>query len=72
MSDVFYPNPDAIQRGENYFVCRMNGSQEIVTQSEGSSERADYAVEVLNEHERNNARQETYFWRERAEGEAPW
>ncbi|MCA1806376.1 MAG: hypothetical protein LC687_00650 [Actinobacteria bacterium] len=66
-------HPDAIWPGENYFVCHTTtertGSVEIIVQSESTAERADHSVNVLNEHERNNARRESYYWRTKREGE---
>jgi len=63
-------NPDAVWPGENFFVCFKNQfGNEMILQSEKSSDRADYSVEVLNEHERNNARREKFYWRSLEEGE---
>jgi hypothetical protein len=68
MSRVAQPN--AICPDENYLVCLENQiGDEIILQSEKSADRADYSVEVLNEHERNNARREKYYWRSLKEGE---
>lgn len=70
MSRVAQPN--AIWPDENYLVCFENKiGDEVILQSEKSADRADYSVEVLNEHERNNARRESYYWRVRKPGEVP-
>jgi len=70
MSRVAQPN--AIWPDENYLVCFENKiGVEVILQSEKSADRADYSVEVLNEHERNNARRESYYWRDRKSGEVP-
>ena len=62
--------PDAVLSGEDILVCFLNrDGDEVILQSERSSDRADHSVEVLNEHERNNARREKYYWRELKEGE---
>ena len=55
---------DAIWPGEDFFVCYLNRhGKEVILQSEKTGDRAEYSVEVLNEHERNNARREKYYWR---------
>ena len=65
-------HPDAIWEGENYLVCSHTlGGDEWIHQSERSEERAERSTDVLNEHERNNARREAYFWRKRIKGEIP-
>ncbi len=57
-------NPDAVRPSDMYLVCHTNKhGEEVVMQSERSSTRADYSTDVLNEHERNNARRESYYWR---------
>ena len=61
---------DAIWPGEDFFVCFLNQyGKEVILQSEKTGDRAEYSVEVLNEHERNNARREKYYWRTIKEGE---
>ena len=65
-------NPDAIWPGEDHLVCSTTRfGVELIHQSERDEDRAAYSVEVLNEHERNNARRERYFWRLRVPGEIP-
>jgi ABC-type uncharacterized transport system ATPase subunit len=59
----------AIVKGENFFVCRRNGPQEIVVQSDRTPDRAQYSVEILNEQEERNARQPVFYWRARQEHE---
>lgn len=60
---------DAIWPGEDFLVCYLNRyDKEVILQSEKTDDRADYSVQVLNEHERNNARQEKYYWRTINEG----
>lgn len=62
---------DAIWPGENFLVCYLNWhGKEVILQSEKTGDRAEYSVEVLNEHERNNARREKFYWRPINKGEA--
>lgn len=68
-TQIFRPIPGAILKGERYVVCYRNGSQEIVVQSERSPEWADRSVDILNDHEENNARPRKYYWRPKKEGE---
>jgi hypothetical protein len=59
-----FSNPDAVRPSHMYLVCHTNKhGDEVVTQSENSQSWADYSTDVLNEHERNNARRESYYWR---------
>lgn len=60
---------DSIWSGENYLVCKKYGSFEIVIQSDRNPDMAQHSVDILNEHERNNARSENYYWRKRKPGE---
>ena len=62
-AERFRPNPGAIMHSEKYLVCRRNGSQEIISQSEDNADRAQHSVDVLNEHEERNAREPGYYWR---------
>lgn len=64
-SEIFYPVKEAILPNERYLVCRRNGSQEIVIQSDRDPDRAQYSVDVMNEHEIMNARDPVYYWRPR-------
>ena len=66
---IYFDKGRTIMRGEMFLVCKRNGSQEIVVQSDRSDERAQHSVDVLNEHEKNNARHPVYYWRLRKEGE---
>jgi hypothetical protein len=68
-SEIFYPVKEAILPNERYLVCRRNGSQEIVIQSDRDPDRAQHSVDVLNEHEERNARPANHYWRLRKEGE---
>lgn len=65
VSETYYPLPDAIMSNEKYFVCRLNGNIERVIQSDLNPDRAQYSVDVFNEHEANNNRKPTYYWRQR-------
>lgn len=57
-------NPDAIWPGEDFLVCSTTRlGKELIHQSERDEDRAEYSVTILNEHERNNARRERYYWR---------
>ena len=63
------PN-DAIWRGENFLVCYPDGrGEEVILQSEETRAQAERSVETLNEHERNHARPEKFYWRSLGEGE---
>ena len=65
-SEIIYLDKGrTIMRGEMFLVCKRNGSQEIVIQSEGNPDRAQISVDILNAHEENNARQPVYYWRAR-------
>lgn len=44
-------------------VCKWNDSIETVVQSESTPDRAQYSVDVLNEHEVLNNRSPNYYWR---------
>ena len=68
---IYFDKGRAIIRGERFLVCKRNGCQEIVVQSDRSDERAQHSVDVLNEHEEMNAREPVYYWRLRKEGECP-
>lgn len=60
---VYYPTPDAIDPQDQYLVCRMNDTVERAIQSETTADRAQYSVDVLNEHEVNNNRKPAFYWR---------
>ena len=63
-------HPDAIWQGENYLVTKTNKfGDEVIVQSELTPERAERSVEILNDHEKSNARRESYSWRRRIPGE---
>lgn len=65
-SEIIYSDKgQAIMRGEMFFVCKRNGSQEVVIQSDRSENRAQISVDILNAHEENNARHPVYYWRSR-------
>ena len=66
---IYFDKGQAIMLGEMFLICKRNGSQEIVIQSDRSEERAQHSVDVLNEYEKNNARHPVYYWRLRKEGE---
>lgn len=68
---IYFDKGRAIMRGEMFLVCKRNGSQEIVVQSDGNADRAQYSVDVLNEHEERNARHPVFYWRSRNPGEHP-
>lgn len=68
---IYFDKGRAILPNEKFLVCKRNGSQEIVVQSERSDARAEYSVNVMNEHEENNARLPVFYWRMRKEGECP-
>lgn len=68
---IYFDQGRGISKGENFLVCKRNGSQEIVVQSDRSDERAQHSVDVLNEHEENNAREPVFYWRIRKQGEFP-
>lgn len=59
----------AIMRGEMFLVCKRNGSQELVVQSDRDENRAQISVDILNAHEENNARQPVFYWRARRKTE---
>jgi ABC-type uncharacterized transport system ATPase subunit len=61
----------SLLKGENYVVCMRNGSQEIVVQSDRDADRAQHSVDILNEHEENNARQPVFYWRPRTSRDQP-
>ena len=62
---IYFDKGRTIMRGEMFLVCKRNGSKEIVIQSEGNPDRAQISVDILNNHEENNARQPVYYWRPR-------
>lgn len=62
---TYFDKGRAIMRGEMFLVCKRNGSQEIVIQSDRDENRAQISVDILNAHEENNARQPVYYWRPR-------
>lgn len=62
---IYLDKGQAIMHGEMFLVCRRNGSQEIVIQSESNADRAQMSVDIFNAHEENNARQPVYYWRAR-------
>ena len=62
---IYWDKGRAIMPGEMFLVCKRNGSQEIVVQSDRDENRAQVSVDILNDHERNNARQPVYYWRAR-------
>jgi len=68
---IIHDRGRALIKGENFVICKRNGSQEIVIQSELSANRAQYSVDVLNEHEQNNARRPVYYWRIRTSKDQP-
>ena len=53
----------AVLKGEKYLVCKRNGTKEIIIQSERDADRAQHSVDVMNEHEENNARDPVYYCR---------
>lgn len=66
----FCRNPNAVLPNEKYLVCKSTEfGEEHIVQSESSADRAEHSVEVLNEHEKNNARTPNYYWRPRVSGE---
>jgi len=57
-------NIDSVWSGENFFVCfKSKTDVEHIVQSELTATRAERSAEILNEHERNNARNEKFYWR---------
>ena len=62
---IIFDKGRALISGEPFVVCKRNGSQEIVVQSDRNPDRAQHSVNIFNEHEENNARQPVYFWRPR-------
>ena len=69
-SEIIYLNKGrAIMRGEMFLVCKRNGSQELVVQSDRDENRAQISVDILNAHEKNNARQPVFYWRARRKTE---
>lgn len=62
-SVVLYPMMLAIEDDHRFFVCRRNGLQEIVVHSELTAERAEQAVEVLNEQQELNDHYLRFYWR---------
>lgn len=62
---IYFDKGRAIMRGEMFLVCKRNGSQEIVVQSDRDENRAQISVDIFNAHEENNARQPVYYWRAR-------
>lgn len=53
----------AVLKGEKYLVCKRIGTKEIIIQSDRDADRAQHSVDVMNEHEENNARDPVYYWR---------
>lgn len=68
-TEIFRPIPEAIDPKERFLVCRRNGSQEIIVQSDRDADRAQHSVDILNEHEERNARSPNYYWRLRKDHE---
>jgi len=68
---IIFDKGRALMKGENFVVCKRNGSQEIVVQSELNADRAQHAVDILNEHEENNARHPVFYWRPRTPRDQP-
>ena len=62
---IYFAKGRAIMRGEMFLVCKRNGSQEIVIQSDRDENRAQISVDIFNAHEENNARHLVYYWRAR-------
>lgn len=61
-SEIIYLDKGrAIMRGEMFLVCKRNGSQELVVQSDRDENRAQISVDILNAHEENNARQPVFY-----------
>ena len=64
MSKIVEPN--AVRDHEPYLICFKNKlGEERILQSDLTADRADRSVEILNEHEKNNARRERFYWRAR-------
>lgn len=68
---IIFDKGRGLVEGEKFVVCKRNGSQEIVIHSEMNADRAQYSVDVLNEHEENNARQPVFYWRPRTARDRP-
>lgn len=68
---IIFNKGRALIKGEPYVVCKRNGSQEIVIQSDRNPDRAQHSVDILNEHEENNARKPVFFWRLRTLKDQP-
>ena len=69
-SEIIYNDKGrAIMSSEMFLVCKRNGSQEIVIQSDRDENRAQISVDILNDHEEKNARQPVYYWRPRRKRE---
>ena len=66
---IYFDKGQAIMKGEMFLVCKRNGSQEIVIQSDRDANRAQISVDILNAHELNNARQPVFYWRPRRKRE---
>lgn len=62
---IYFDKGRAIMKDEMFLVCKRNGLQEIVVQSDRDENRAEISVNILNAHELNNARQPVYYWRPR-------
>lgn len=58
---IYFDKGRSIMRGEMFLVCKRNGSQEIVIQSDRDENRAQISVDIFNAHEENNARQPIYY-----------
>jgi hypothetical protein len=62
---IYFDKGQAIMKNEMFLVCKRNGSQEIVIQSDRDENRAQISVDILNAHEENNARNPVFYWRPR-------
>lgn len=62
---IYFDKGRAIMPNEMFLVCKRNGSQEIVIQSDRDENRAQISVDILNAHQKNNGRQPVYYWRAR-------
>ena len=62
---IYSDKSRAVLKEEKYLVCKRNGSQEIINQSDRDPDRAQHSVDVMNEHEIMNARDPVYYWRPR-------
>lgn len=69
-TSVLYPMMSAINEEDRFFVCRRNGSQEIVVHSEPTADRAQQAVDVMNEQQERNDQYFRFYWRVKTQGDA--